>query len=124
MTVSAYGAREEKAPLPGLENNLDLLEYLQDLMADALDEQTQLPIAVRRRISQATTILRHYGIQTRVYQPSEEEDLEIEAESMFYFEPSLDPEITDHITLKHAFVQDGQVLLPGYVIKPASSLVS
>ncbi len=122
ITVAAYGAREEKAPLPGLENNLDLLEYLQDLMADALDEQTQLPTVVRRRIEQATTILRRYGIQARVYQPSEKQDLGMEAWSMFYFEPSLDPEITDYITLKHAFIKDNQVLLPGYVIEPASSL--
>jgi hypothetical protein len=116
MTVAAYGAREEKALKPGLENDLDLLEYLQDLMADALDQQTQLPIAVRRRIEQAATILRHYGIEARVYQSSEEQDL-----GMFYFEPSLDPEITDYITLKHAFVKDDQVLLPGYVIEPHSN---
>jgi hypothetical protein len=116
MTVAAYGAREEKGLKPGLENDLDLLEYLQDLMADALDEQTQLPIAVRRRIEQAATILRHYGIQARVYQSTEEQDL-----GMFYFEPSLDPNITDYITLKHAFVKDDQVLLPGYVIIPHSN---
>ncbi len=124
ITVSAYGAREEKAPLPGWENNLDLLEYLQELMADALDERTQLPTAVRRRIEQATTILRRYGIQARVYQPSEEPDLGMEAWSMFYFEPSLDPEITDYITIKHAFIKDNQVLLPGYVIEPASSKIA
>ena len=124
ITVSAYGAREEKAPLPGWENNLDLLEYLQELMADALDERTQLPTAVRRRIEQATTILRRYGIQAQVYQPSEEQDLGMEAWSMFYFEPSLDPEITDYITLKHAFIKDNQVLLPGYVIEPASSKIA
>ncbi|MBR8835265.1 MAG: hypothetical protein DSM106950_14870 [Stigonema ocellatum SAG 48.90 = DSM 106950] len=124
ITVAAYGAREDKAALPGLENNLDLLEYLQDLMADALDEQTQLPTAVRRRIEQATTILRSYGIQARVYQPREEQDSGMEAWSMFYFEPSLDPGVKDYITLKHAFVKDKQVLLPGYVIEPASSLDS
>jgi hypothetical protein len=121
ITVAGYGTREEKTPKPGLENNLDLLEYLQDLMADALDEQTELPIAVRRRIEQAATILRRYGIETRVYQPSDEQDLETEAWSMFYFEPSLDPQITDYITLKHAFVKDNQVLLPGSVIEPISS---
>ena len=93
-------------------------------MADALDERTQLPTAVRRRIEQATTILRRYGIQARVYQPSEEQDLGMEAWSMFYFEPSLDPEITDYITLKHAFIKDNQVLLPGYVIEPASSKIA
>ncbi|MBD2772300.1 hypothetical protein [Iningainema tapete] len=119
ITVAGYGAREETLK-PGLENNLDLLEYLQDLMADALDEQTQLPTAVRRRIEQAETILRRYGIEARVYQPSQE-DLGIEPWTMFYFEPSLDPQITDYITLKHAFVKDNQVLLPGSVIEPASS---
>jgi hypothetical protein len=121
ITVAAYGERGEKAPLPSLENNLDLLEYLQELMADALDEKIQLPTAVRRRIEQAATILRHYGIQARIYQPSEEQEQERKTLPMFYFEPSLDPEITDYITLKHAFVKDDQILLPGYVIEPTSS---
>lgn len=121
ITVAAYGSREEKAISPGLENNLDLLEYLQELMADALDEQTQLPIAVRRRIEQAATILRHYGIQARTYQPIAGQSQEAEALSIFYFEPSLDPEVTNYITLKPALVKDDQLLLPGYVIEPASS---
>ncbi len=115
IVVAAQKQSAEKTPKSGLENNLDLLEYLQDLMADALDENTKLPVSVRRRIEQAATILRHYGIETRVYQPSDEQDL------MFYFEPSLNPEITDYITLKHAFVKDNQLLLPGSVIEPSSS---
>jgi exonuclease VII large subunit len=115
ITVAAQKQSTEKTPKSGLENNLDLLEYLQDLMADALDEKTELPITVRRRIEQAATILRHYGIETRVYQPSKEQDL------MFYFEPSLNPEITDYITLKHALIKDNQILLPGSVIEPSSS---
>jgi hypothetical protein len=114
ITVAAQKQSVEKTPKSGLENNLDLLEYLQDLMADALDEKTELPITVRRRIEQAATILRHYGIETRVYQPSEEQDL------MFYFEPSLNPEITDYVTLKHALIKDNQILLPGSVIEPSS----
>ncbi|NJR17955.1 MAG: hypothetical protein HC785_21000 [Calothrix sp. CSU_2_0] len=115
ITVAAQKQSVEKTPKPGLENNLDLLEYLQDLMADALDENTQLPISIRRRIQQAATILRHYGIEARVYQPSDKQDL------MFYFEPSLNPEITDYITLKHALVKDNQILLPGSVIEPIIS---
>ncbi|NJM69981.1 MAG: hypothetical protein HC862_06985 [Scytonema sp. RU_4_4] len=124
LTIAAYGGTEEKALKPGLENYLDLLEYLQDLMADALDEQNQLPTAVRRRIEQAATILRRYGIETRVYQPTQEQDADMEAWSMFYFEPSLDPQMIDYITLKHAFVKDDQVLLPGSVVEPTSSSVS
>jgi hypothetical protein len=118
QTVLPYGVKEEKTNQPDLENNLDLLEYLQELMADALDEETQLPISVRRRIEQAITILRSYGIEAKVYQPSLEAN---KAWDMFYFEPSIDPNITDYVTLKHAFVKDEKVLLPGSVIEPASS---
>ncbi len=118
QTVLNYGTKEEKSSQPDLENNLDLLEYLQELMADALDEETQLPISVRRRIEQAITILRNYGIEAKVYQPSLEAN---KAWDMFYFEPSIDPNITDYVTLKHAFVKDEKVLLPGSVIEPASS---
>lgn len=118
QTISTYGAKEEKSTQPDLENNLDLLEYLQELMADALDEETQLPITVRRRIEQAITILRRYGIEAKVYQPSLEAN---KAWDMFYFEPSIDPNLTDYVTLKHAFVKDERVLLPGSVIEPASS---
>ncbi|AFY56428.1 hypothetical protein Riv7116_3988 [Rivularia sp. PCC 7116] len=119
QTVLTYGVKEEKSNQPDLENNLDLLEYLQELMADALDEETQLPIAVRRRIEQAITVLRNYGIEAKVYQPSLEAN---KAWDMFYFEPSIDPNITDYVTLKHAFVKDEKVLLPGSVIEPAASI--
>lgn len=118
QTVLAYAVKEEKTNKPDLENNLDLLEYLQELMADALDEETKLPISVRRRIEQAITILRNYGIEAKVYQPSLEAN---KAWDMFYFEPSIDPNITDYVTLKHAFVKDERVLLPGSVIEPSSS---
>ena len=116
QTVLAYGVKEEKTNQPDLENNLDLLEYLQELMADALDEETKLPISVRRRIEQAITVLRNYGIEAKVYQPSLEAN---KAWDMFYFEPSIDPNITDYVTLKHAFVKDERVLLPGSVIEPS-----
>jgi hypothetical protein len=113
ITVSAYRNSEKVAP-EGIENNLDLLEYLQDLMADGLDNNSnQLPIAIRRRIEQASSILRHYGIEARTYQPNVDP-------SMFYFEPSLDAEVNDYITLKHALVKDNRVILPGYVIEPSS----
>lgn len=113
LTVSAYGNKSEKTDKSGgLEDNLDILEYLQELMADALDEKVQLPISVKRRIQQAATILRHYGIEARAYKALEGEDL------MFNFEPSLDPEIKTYVTLKHALVRDNQVIIPGCVIEP------
>ena len=116
--ISSFGIKEEKKSQSDLENNLELLEYLQELMADALDEEIQLPITVRRRIEQAITILRNYGIEAKIYQPSLETE---EAWNMFYFEPSIDPNITDYVTLKHAFVKDERVLLLGSVIEPASN---
>lgn len=126
LSVGAYGnkSKEDKVSLPGLENNLDLLEYLQELMADGLDEEVQIPVSMRRRIAQATTVLRHYGIEALVYQHTQESDAAKADDLMFYFEPSIDPEITEHITLKHAFVKDGRVLLPGSVIEPVSDRLS
>ncbi|BAZ11890.1 hypothetical protein NIES4071_37160 [Calothrix sp. NIES-4071] len=114
ITVSAY-RNSEKAPKPGIENNLDLLEYLQDLMADGLDNSNQLPVTVRRRIEQASSILRHYGIEARTYKSNSEPNTD---QDMFYFEPSIDAEVNDYITLKPALVKDNQVILPGYVIEP------
>ncbi len=111
ITVAAY-RNEDKIPKEGIENNLDLLEYLQDLMADGLDNNIQLPVAVRRRIEQAASVLRHHGIEALTYKPNVNQD-------MFYFEPSLDGSASDYITLKHALVKDNRVLLPGYVIEPA-----
>jgi hypothetical protein len=110
ITVAGY-RNDDKVPKEGIENNLDLLEYLQDLMADGLDDNIDLPVSVRRRIEQAASILRHHGIESRTYQPNVDQN-------MFYFEPSLDAEVTDYITLKHALVKDNRVLLPGYVIEP------
>ncbi|GJD21031.1 hypothetical protein RIVM261_059870 [Rivularia sp. IAM M-261] len=112
ITVAGY-RNEDKVPKEGIENNLDLLEYLQDLMADGLDDSINLPVSVRRRIEQAASILRHHGIESRTYQPNIDQD-------MFYFEPSLDAEVTDYITLKHALVKDNRVLLPGYVLEPTT----
>ncbi len=126
LSVAAYANRskEEKVSLPGLENNLDLLEYLQELMADCLDEDIQLPISVRRRIEQATTILRHHGIEALVYQHTGELHGDRADDLMFYFEPSIDPEVKEYITLKHALIKDGRVLLPGCVIEPVSNGLS
>lgn len=112
ITVAGY-RNEDKVPKEGIENNLDLLEYLQDLMADGLDDSINLPVSVRRRIEQAASILRHHGIESRTYQPNVDQN-------MFYFEPSLDAEVTDYITLKHALVKDNRVLLPGYVLEPTT----
>ncbi|BDA69363.1 hypothetical protein CAL7716_035290 [Calothrix sp. PCC 7716] len=112
ITVAGY-RNEDKVPKEGIENNLDLLEYLQDLMADGLNDNIHLPVSVRRRIEQAATILRHHGIESRTYQPNVDQN-------MFYFEPSLDAEVTDYITLKHALVKDNRVLLPGYVLEPST----
>ncbi len=121
--VDAYDT-EEKPQKPGLEDYPDLLEFLQDLMEDALDEKAELPTTTRKRIGQVPMILRHYGIDAQVYQPGEEQTSEIDPWSKFDFEPSLDPEIRDYVTLKPAFVKGGQVLKRGRVIEPASSRAS
>lgn len=109
---------------PSLKEHRDLLEYLQNLMADALDEQVEMPTQMRKRIEQAAMILRHYGIEAKDYHESEKQSFGIDPWSMFDFEPGIEPEIQEYVTLKHAFVKDGQVLLRGRVIEPTTRKAS
>jgi len=109
-------ATEEEQKKPKLENHPEILEFLQNFMGDALDNDVQLPPELQLRTKEVPTILRHYGIQVEFYQSSI-----VDAHSMFNFEPSLDPDLKDYVALKPAFVKNGQVLLRGQVIEPASS---
>lgn len=114
----------DKPAKSSLEEHRDLLEYLQNLMADALDEQVEMSKQMRKRIEQAAMILRQNGIEAKDYHESEKQSSGIDPWSMFDFEPSLEPEIQEYVTLKHAFVKDGQVLLRGRVIEPANRKAS
>jgi hypothetical protein len=112
---------KQTTPKPSLENYQELLKFFQDLMGESSDEQDQLPLFTRKRLEQIPMILKHYGIETKVYQHNGESTSVLNAQSMFDFEPSLNPEHIEYVTLKPAFIKGEQVLLRGQVIEPASS---
>ncbi len=111
-------------PKPTVENHPDVLEFLQNLIGDAHYEESLLPDYTRRRIEQLPTILRNYQIEAKFFELSQEEKQPTqEQEEMFEFEPSLNPDIKDYVTLVPALVKDKKIIKQGRVIKPASKTV-
>ncbi|MDJ0900276.1 MAG: hypothetical protein QNJ55_15845 [Xenococcus sp. MO_188.B8] len=98
-------------PKPKLEDHQDLLEWLQKLMGETRQEQAQLPKFTRQRIDELGMILKFHGVEAEFYQASEEED----TWSKFDFEPSLNPNIKEYITIKPALIKGDRVLLRGLV---------
>ena len=114
-------SNEQKKPTPKntLEEHSDVLLFFQSLIGETLDKQAETSDLMRKQIERISTILKSYDIEVRVYQPNTEQSKN--AFPFFEFEPSLNPNLQEYVTLKPAFVKGGQVLLPGRVIKPVSS---
>ncbi len=96
-----------------------MLQFLQDLIGETLDEQAEISPLMRRQIERISTILKPYDIEVVVYQPNTEQSKN--AFPFFEFEPSLDLNLQEYVTLKPAFIKGDRVLLPGRVIEPVSS---
>jgi len=109
--------RKKQPDKPSLDKLTDVLEVLQDLMGEELDDQNQIPALVSKQLKRIPSVLRHYGMETRVYQPKGEPSSQDWA--MFEFEPSLEPDLQEYVTMKPAFVKGDEVILQGRVIEPA-----
>jgi hypothetical protein len=108
--------RKKQPDKPSLDKLTDVLEVLQDLMGEELDEQNQIPTLVSKQLKRIPSILRHYGMEARAYQPKGEPSSQDWA--MFEFEPSLEPDSPEYVTMKPAFVKGDEVILQGRVIEP------
>ncbi|TRT84686.1 MAG: hypothetical protein EWV82_08095 [Microcystis aeruginosa Ma_AC_P_19900807_S299] len=108
--------RKKTLDKPSLDKLTDVLEVLQDLMGEELDDQNQIPTLVSKQLKRIPSILRHYGMEARVYQPKGEPSSQDWA--MFEFEPSLEPDSPEYVTMKPAFVKGDEVILQGRVIEP------
>ncbi|ERN41035.1 hypothetical protein KR51_00022920 [Rubidibacter lacunae KORDI 51-2] len=121
--ISKY-SEPKPPPEPTIENHRDILEFLQNLMGDAHFEKSSLPGYTRKRIDQLPTILRKYQIRAEFFELNQgEKHPTQEQEEMFEFEPSLDPNIKDYVTLVPALVKEENMLSQGRVIKPVSKTV-
>jgi hypothetical protein len=109
---------DRKKPLdrPSFDKLTDVLEVLQDLMGEELDDQNEIPILVSKQLKRIPSVLRHYGMEVRVYKSKGEPSSQDWA--MFEFEPSLEPNLQQYVTMKPAFIKGDEVILQGRVIEP------
>lgn len=110
--------RKKQPDKPNLDKLTDVLAVLQDLMGEELDEPNQIPTLMSKQLKRIPAVLRHYGMEARVYEtkgePSDQDW------KMFEFESSLEPDLQEYVTTKPAFVKGNEVILQGRVIEPAT----
>ncbi|GBE94109.1 hypothetical protein [Nostoc cycadae] len=97
-----------------LEELPELLNFLQRLMGASFLEQPQMAIALTKLLPQ---ILMSQGIRAQLYQqqaPQSEREY-------FDFEPSIDPNTKDYVTITPALLKGDRLLRRGRVIEPAYS---
>ncbi|BAY16404.1 hypothetical protein NIES21_22300 [Anabaenopsis circularis NIES-21] len=97
-----------------LEELPELLNFLQRLMGASFLDQPQMAIALTKLLPQ---ILMSQGIRAQLYQqqaPQSEREY-------FDFEPSIDPNTKDYVTITPALLKGDRLLRRGRVIEPAYS---
>ncbi|MBD2439715.1 hypothetical protein [Nostoc sp. FACHB-110] len=92
----------------------ELLNFLQRLMGASYLDQPQMAIALAKMLPQ---ILMSQGIQAQIYQPQ----AALSGREYFDFEPSIDPDTQDYVTITPALIKGDRLLRRGRVIEPAYS---
>ncbi len=98
----------------GIEELPELLNFLQRLMGASKLDKPQMAIALAKLLPQ---ILMSQGICTQIYQPNDTDSYR----EYFDFEPSIDPETKDYVTITPALLKGDRLLRRGRVIEPVSS---
>ena len=116
QTVAEYSRLSEPVESkPKLEDHPEVLEFMQNLMGEALTLETQLPPILQSRMQELSSILRKYGIRSEIYHDNACEKVR----ELFEFEPSVDPNLQKHAMVKPALTKGDEVLLRGRVIEPS-----
>jgi hypothetical protein len=92
----------------------ELLNFIQKLMGASLLDRPQMAIELAKLLPQ---ILREQGISAEIYRPQESN---IDRE-YFDFEPSIDPDSKDYVTISPALMKGDRLLRRGRVIEPVAS---
>jgi len=116
QTVAEYSRLSEPVESkPKLEDHPEVLEFMQNLIGEALALETQLPLIFQSKVKELASILRKYGIRTQTYQENAPDTVK----ELFDFEPSLDPDLQNYVMAKPALTKGDQILLRGSVIEPS-----
>jgi hypothetical protein len=96
----------------GIEEQPELLNFLQRLMGASFLDKPQMAQALVKLLPQ---ILMEQGIRTQIYQPKNSDSYR----EYFDFEPSIDPDTQDYVTITPALLKGDRLLKRGRVIEPA-----
>ncbi|MHC5779882.1 hypothetical protein [Nostoc sp.] len=92
----------------------ELLNFLQRLMGASKLDKPQMAHELAKLLPQ---ILMSQGINTQIYRPNDPDS----DREYFDFEPSIDPDTKDHVTLTPALLKGDRLIRRGRVIEPAYS---
>jgi hypothetical protein len=112
----AVAQSEAQKPLAsgGIEDMPEMLDFLQKLWGASFLGNPIVALEISKMVPQ---ILIEQGIRVQNYQPQEAQN----QREYFEFEPSIDPEIKDYVTLTPALLKGDRLLRPGRVIEPAAA---
>ena len=114
QAVARFEAASTQQDDLGIEELPELLGFLQKLMGASFLNKPQMAIALAQVLPQ---ILMEQGIRAQIYQADNPES----DRNYFDFEPSIDPDTKDYITLTPALLKGDRLLRRGRVIEPAYS---
>ncbi|MER3493455.1 MAG: hypothetical protein C4323_14665 [Mastigocladus sp. ERB_26_2] len=92
----------------------ELLNFLQRLIGASFLDKPQMMLELAKILPQ---ILLEQGIRTQIYQPNNPHS----DRAFFDFEPSIDPDTKDYVTITPALLKGDRLLRRGRVIEPAYS---
>ncbi|MGI2902668.1 hypothetical protein [Tolypothrix sp. VBCCA 56010] len=95
----------------------ELLNFIQRLMGASKLNKPEMTIALTKLLPQ---VLMEQGIFAQIYRPNDADS----DRQYFDFEPSIDPDTKDYVTITPALLKGDRLLRRGRVIEPASTPIT
>ncbi|MBD2211723.1 hypothetical protein H6G27_17880 [Nostoc linckia FACHB-104] len=114
LAVARFEEGNKSTGESGIEELPELLGFLQKLMGASFLDKPQMAIALTQLLPQ---ILMEQGIRAQIYKANDSAS----DRNYFDFEPSIDPDTKDYVTLTPALLKGDRLLRRGRVIEPAYS---
>ncbi|QIR39226.1 hypothetical protein HCG51_22615 [Tolypothrix sp. PCC 7910] len=116
LAVARFEEGNKSTGESGIEELPELLGFLQKLMGASFLDKPQMAIALTQLLPQ---ILMEQGIRAQIYKANDPTS----DRNYFDFEPSIDPDTQDYVTLTPALLKGDRLLRRGRVIEPAYSQI-
>jgi hypothetical protein len=101
----------------GIQELPELLNFIQRLIGASKLDKPEMTIALTKLLPQ---ILMEQGIFAHIYRPNDPDS----DRQYFDFEPSIDPDTKDYVTITPALLKGDRLLRRGRVIEPASTPIT